>query len=180
MENNARLMFLLNYMQSDTLKKFLHSVCSRDEFRTAVYDLPYLNPKEGSLFTHVLDVGYIVRAIWEMKEKSLNYDYLIVGSLLHEYKRFDEDIPNKIATCLSGKCVCENAISLIIDVITAPTQDNENVLTTKTAEAVIIRHAKECANYLAVCDLEKDVKDGQKFFVDYPAVPIFTRPINIS
>lgn len=178
--NEARLMVLLNYMNSDVLKRYLHEVCSRNSFRTAIYNLPYLNPKEGSMFTHVLDVGSIVRAIWEMKEKSLNYDYLIVASLLHEYKLFDENLVNEFESYLKEKSLCENAISLIINTVTAVTDEHENVLTTKTAESVIVRYAKKSAEIISVCDTEAEVKDGQKYYVDYPRVPIFIRPITIK
>lgn len=180
MDNNARLMFLLNYMQSSILKKFLRDTCATEEFRTAVYYLPYLQPEEGSMFTHVLDVGYIVREIWELKENSLNYDYLITGALLHEYVHADKSVLEGVIELLRTNQVPEIGQRCIKDVILSPLEKEESILTTVTAESVIIRHAKKLANIIPMCDIAKDVRPGQKFYPLYKEVPILLRPIDIK
>lgn len=178
--DNARLVSLLNYMESRVLKKYLNDVCSCDEYRNAIYDLPYLNPKEGSMFVHVLDVGCIAKSIWDIKADALNYDYLMVGALLHEYKLFDVDLVEKFKTYLQNHDICDNAVNMLTNIVTAVNSDEESVLTVKTVEAVILRYAKKSADVIAVCDNASSVKDGQMYFVDYPKVPYFSKPITVK
>lgn len=179
-DNNVRLACLLNYVQSSIIKRFIHDVCVSDSYKAAVLNLPYFQPKEGSMFTYALDVAEMVRAIWETRESCLNYDYLILGALMHEYKLFDDKLPEKLALYMRDNSVCENAIVMLVNVVTAPKEEDENILTCKTPESVIIRHTAKAARVIAVCGKASAAKDGQRYIIDYIPVPVLTKPINVK
>lgn len=179
-DDNVRLACLLNYVQSSVIKRFIHDICASDSYKAAVLNLPYFQPKEGSMFTYVLDVAEMVRAIWATRESCLNYDYLLLGALMHEYKLFDVELPEKLALYMCDNGVCENAVVMLVNVVTAPKEEDENVLTCKTPESVIIRHTAKAARVIAVCGKASTVKDGQKYIIDYIPVPVLTKPINVK
>lgn len=176
MNNEVRLKLLLNYMQSDLLKRFIRDECIK--YKSIIYQLPYMS-EEDSMMMHVLDVGYLVKAIWEIRN-NLNYDYLITGALLHEYKRIDTTIPERLIALLESNNISKLVQSLIINVIISPLEENEDILTIKTAEALVIRHSIKLADIIPVCELEGSVKDGQKYYPLYTKVPILTKPIKIN